>query len=91
MHKKNLSLSYESDDNIAVAAEPMSDDEDQWEESDAEECQDDKDYDNTTTKNSKTSVSKKEIEDLVELNKLPPTVKYRFCDKNVEDNQELSN
>ena len=29
LHNKNLSLSYESDDNIVVAAEPMSDDEDQ--------------------------------------------------------------
>ena len=36
-------------------------------------------------------MSRKEIEDLVESNKLPPTVKDRFCDKNAEDNQEILN
>ena len=65
----------------------MKDDTDQEEESDAEECQDTPDYDNTTTKNTNPSVSRKEIEDLVESNKLPPTVKDRLCDKNVEDDQ----
>ena len=36
-------------------------------------------------------MSRKEIEDLVESNKIPSTVKDRFCDNNAEDNQELSN
>ena len=39
-HNKSLSLSYESDDDGTVATEPMTDDEDQEEESDVEECQD---------------------------------------------------
>ena len=50
MHKNNLHLSYESDDHGTVATEPMTDDEDQEEESGMEECQDNHDYDNITTK-----------------------------------------
>ena len=41
--------------------------------------------------NTKQSMSRKDVEDLVESNKLPSTVKDRFCDKNVEDDQEASN
>ena len=59
----------------------MIDGEDHEEELDAEECQDNQYYDNTTTKNAKPYVSRKEIEDLVESNKLRPTVKDRFREK----------
>ena len=37
LHDKNLSLSFECYDDGTVAAEPMADDEDQEQESDAEE------------------------------------------------------
>ena len=36
-------------------------------------------------------MSRNHVEHVVESNKLPPTAKERFCDKSVEDDQELSN
>ena len=39
LHNKGPSLNYYSDDEDTVATEPMTDDEDQEEELDAEECQ----------------------------------------------------
>ena len=83
-----MSLNYESNDDGIVATEPMTDDEDQENESHAEDCQD---YDNTTKNDTKPSVSRNDVEDLIESKKLPSAVKERFCDKNVEDDQELFN
>ena len=60
----------------------MIDDDDQEEKSDIEDFQC---FYNTITKNTKPSVSRKDVEDLVEPNKLSSTVKDRFCDKKVED------
>ena len=54
---------FESDDDGTVATEPMTDDEDQEEESGVEEWQDNQDYDNTTANDTKRHASTKEIED----------------------------
>ena len=62
----------------------MTDSENQEEELNVEECQYNQGCNNTTTKNTKQYVYRKEKEDLVESNELPPTVKERFCDKSAE-------
>ena len=47
---KNVSTSYESDDDVTADVEPMDDDKDQEEDSDVEDCQD---CGNTTTNDAK--------------------------------------
>ena len=42
-------------------------------------------------KNTKPFVSRNENEDLIESNKLLSEENERFCDKDAEDNQEISN
>ena len=88
LHDENVSIIYESDDDGTAATELMTDDEDQEDDSDVEDCQD---YDNTTTNDTKLVVSRNDVETLVESNKIPSAEKERFCDKNVEDDQELFN